>query len=164
MYNAEDIYNIGVEVEKNGQAFYAEAAKVAKDEDSKKLLEELANWELGHVSLFDELKNELPSDVRSGEDLFDIDNDVAKYFKAAADSHVFKKGVDIKKMVNEINDTLGIFKMALRFEKDSVVLYQGMKNLVSESMGKNKVDKLIDEEMIHVSMMQERIAQLKSGK
>lgn len=162
MYNAEDIYNIGVEVEKNGQAFYAEAAKVAKDEESKKLLEELANWEKGHVSLFEELKNELPDDVRSGEDLFDIDNDVAKYFKAAADSHVFKKGVDIQKLVNEINDTLGIFKMALRFEKDSVVLYQGMKSMVSESMGKSKVDKLIDEEMIHVSMMQERIAQLGS--
>lgn len=160
MYNAEDIYSIGVEVEKNGQAFYAEAAKIAKDEDSKKLLEELASWELGHVSLFDELKNDLPDAVRSGEDMFDIDNDVAKYFKAAADSHVFKKGVDIKKLLGEINDTLGVFKMALRFEKDSVVLYQGMKNMVSESMGKDKVDKLIEEEMIHVSMMQERISQL----
>ncbi len=163
MYNAEDIYNIGVEVEKNGQAFYAEAAKAVKDEDSKKLLEELASWELGHVSLFDELKNELPSDVKAGEDLFDIDNDVAKYFKAAADSHVFKKGVDINKLVDGISDTLGIFKMALRFEKDSVVLYQGMKSMVSESMGKSKVDRLIEEEMIHVSMMQERISQLSNN-
>ena len=158
MYNAEEIFSIGVEIERNGEAFYRKAAEKADDADSKKILEELANWEKGHVALFDALKALLPEDFKSGENQFDIDEEAQRYFKAAADSHIFNKGVDLDAIVAGIEQTVDIFRVALGFEKDSVVLYEAMKKMVPAGMGRDKVDSLIQEEMTHVAMMQEKIA------
>ena len=157
MYNAEEIFNIGVEIEKNGEAFYRKVAEKASDPDSKKLLEDLANWEKGHVNLFDTLKEALPEDFKSGSNQFDIDDETSRYFKAAADSHIFNKEVSLDAIVEGVEETVDIFRIALAFEKDSVVLYEAMKGMVSENMGRDKVDILIKEEMTHVAMMQEKI-------
>ena len=60
IYNAEEIYQMGIEIEKNGLAFYAAAAKSVKNADVKKLCEELGQWEGKHVVLFEALKAKLP--------------------------------------------------------------------------------------------------------
>ena len=78
---------------------------------------------------------------RSGENSFDVDNDASKYFKAAADSHIFKKGMDVEHLLWELTDVADVFRMALRFEKDSVVLYQGMKSMVPEGLGRAEIDR-----------------------
>ena len=159
-YSAEEVFNIGVEIEKNGFAFYTAAAAKTKDDEGKRLLLELAAWEKNHVTIFENLKIDMPANLKSGEDLFDLDGEVHKYFKAAADSHIFKKGADINKILEGLDSLLDVFRMALHFEKDSVVLYQGMKQMVTENLGKKHIDKIIEEEMKHVANMQERIEQL----
>ena len=46
------------------------------------------------------------------------------------------------------------------FEKDSVVLYTAMKDLVPENLGKETIDKLIKEEMSHISLIQDWMERL----
>lgn len=50
-----------------------------------------------------------------------------------------------------------VLRTAMQFEKDSVVLYISMKEQVPENLGRAKVDKLIREELKHVSMLQEKL-------
>jgi len=159
-YNAEEIYRIGVEIERNGRRFYEDAAKAAADSDLKRLLTDLAGWEASHVKLFEDLQAALPKAATSG-DAFDPDGDVQRYLKAAADSHVFlQASLDIPALVRACRGARDVLAMALRFEKDSVVLYTVMRDLVPKRLGQKTVERLLHEEIAHVSMIQERLAAL----
>ena len=43
-----------------------------------------------------------------------------------------------------------ILKTAIGLEKDSIVFYTGIREMVSEKMGKNKVNDIINEEIGHI--------------
>lgn len=159
VYNADEIYEIGVEIERNGEQFYRAGAEATEDGDVKRLLTDLANWETSHIALFTELKEHLPAGFEDDPD-FDRDEQKHAYLKAAADSHVFARNADIQKLVEAAGTPAEILKVARGFEKDSVVLYTSMKAMVPEKLGQEKIDRLIHEEMEHMRMIQERIAVL----
>lgn len=151
-FTAESIFEIGVQIEKNGKAFYQQAAETVSDAPLKALLLELAAWENGHITLFENLKAELPETMRE-DNLFDPDNEFFVYLQAAADSHVFVSTTDIAALVAGCSTPDAIFEMALRFEKDSVVYYTTMKEMVANNRGKQRIDTLIREELKHIDML-----------
>ena len=51
-YNAEEIFEIGVQIEVNGQDFYEKAAKTTEDNDIALFFQNLAQWEKVHISKF----------------------------------------------------------------------------------------------------------------
>ena len=155
-FNAEEIYQIGVEIEKNGEAFYREAAASTDDEDAKKLFNDLAVWEKGHIKLFEDLKSSLPSNLKPDEGL-DLDGQKEMYLKAAADSHVFVRNKDVAALVGTCNGPADVLRMAMGFEKDSVVVYTSMKAMVPKKLGQDTIDRLIDEEVQHVAMLQQKL-------
>ncbi len=53
-----------------------------------------------------------------------------------------------------------IVKEAILAEKDSIVFYLGMKELVPEGLGKDKVDKIIKEEMSHIRLLTKKLKTL----
>jgi len=53
------------------------------------------------------------------------------------------------------------FRMALEREKDSVIFYLGIKDMVSENLGRDKIDGIIKEEMNHVTIISKELAALK---
>jgi rubrerythrin len=160
VYNAEEIFQMGIEIEKNGLAFYAAAAKFTKSPEVRKLCEELGSWEGKHVELFKTLKAHLPA-LAGHEPVYDPDNELELYLKAAADSHIFVGGKAINELVETAKTGLDILKIALTFEKDSVVLYTTMKSMVPERLGKNEIDKIIYEEIGHISIIHKNILMLK---
>jgi rubrerythrin len=157
VYNADEIYEIGVEIERNGEQFYRAGAELTDDADVKRLLTDLANWETSHIELFSDLKEHLPTGFEEDPD-FDRDEQKHAYLKAAADSHVFSRNANVQRLVERAGSPVDILKAALGFEKDSVVLYTSMKSMVPEKLGRDKIDRLIGEEMEHMRMVQERIA------
>ncbi len=159
-YNAREVYDIGIEIEKNGKAFY-DAATLETDEPGfKKLFSDLSKWEDSHVSLFKKLKSELKGKANDESLVFDPNNESALYLKATADSHVFKKNCDIPALVKECKSPINILKLALQFEKDSIVLYSSMMGLVPQCLGQNNIQKLINEEIKHVALLQDEINKL----
>jgi rubrerythrin len=79
------------------------------------------------------------------------------YLKAAADSHIFVANKEISALLANAKSPLDILHMALSFEKDSVVLYTTMKNMVPEHLGKKDLEKIIDEEIVHISFITRKI-------
>ena len=160
-FNAESIFEIGVQIEKNGQQFYLEAAEKASDDAVKSLFTELADWEKNHIALFEQLKAELPATMRE-DTLFDPENELYTYLEAAANTHVFVESTDISKLVAQCNTAIEAFDLALAFEKDSVVYYTTMKKMVADHLGQGKIDKLIDEELKHIAILNARKKQFAS--
>lgn len=153
-FNADDIFEIAVQLERNGAAFYRNAAGSVDDEDIKAFLLEFASMEDEHEKTFINLRKEL-TEAEKTPTVFDPNNEAALYLKALADTRVFfKKEIDISTVE-------GIFKSAVTAEKDSIIFYLGMKDLVPESLGKGRMDAIIKEEMGHIKVLSQKLATLK---
>ena len=158
-FNAREIFDIGVQIETNGKAFYEAAAKKTAETSTREFFLELAAWEGTHITLFNELRDALPKGA-GNVPLFDPNDEAALYLQATADSHVFVKNRDMVALVAGCKSPLDILDIAMTFEKDSVVFYTTMKKVVAKNLGQDKVDRLIDEEIKHIGMLSQRRAKL----
>lgn len=159
IFNADEVYQIGVEIERNGRDFYRIAAEQAENPEMSKFYNDLAHWEEKHIELFEKFRSDLP-DKAGEEALFDQDNQKHLYLKAAADSHIFRKNLNISTLVKGCKSPKDFLNIALQFEKDSVVFYNTMITLVPERLGKDKVEWLINEELSHISILYEKLNSL----
>jgi rubrerythrin len=160
IFNADEIFKIGIQIEKNGQNFYLAAAVRSKDTDLKELFTDLANWESQHTVLFENLRTTLSSSFKT-ENIYDPENSIHLYLKSVADSTIFVKGNEIEKTIAACNSAIEILEKALAFEKDSVVFYSSMKEIVPDELGKSEIEKLIIEELSHVGQLTREINKLK---
>ncbi|MBN1604749.1 MAG: ferritin family protein [Chitinispirillaceae bacterium] len=158
-FNADEIFKIGVQIEKNGHEFYSVAAQKTENPDIKKLLEELAHWEERHIVIFENLRKEL-SALPDAMDEFDPDNMTHLYLKSIADSKIFVKGQKMDDELNKCESPADILAAALAFEKDSVIFYSSIKEAVRSDLGKANIDKLIREELLHVGVITQELNKL----
>jgi rubrerythrin len=155
-FNANEVYEIGVQIEKNGKAFYKAASSGSNDESAKNLFSELADWEDQHVQIFLDLKSKL-KESDSESTAFDPDNEAIRYLKAVADSHIFVKNKDGAALAKTCKTPLDALQIALDFEKDSVVLYASMQRMVPEKLGKSDIVHMLDEELKHIEIISGKI-------
>jgi len=160
VFNADEIFAIGVEIEKNGRRFYLLTADKTDDEDLEKILKSLAEWESHHIELFDKLRRDLPAEAKQ-ENIYDPDNQIHLYLKATADNHIFVKNSSMEALVEKCSTPTEILLVALQFEKDSVVFYSSMKNAVRDDLGKPQIDKLITEELNHIARVNHQLEKYK---
>jgi len=86
---------------------------------------------------------------------FDPEGESERYLRALADTRVFYE--------TEVDTTSfeEILKSAITAEKDSIVFYLGMKDVVPAHLGKQKLDDIIKEEMGHISLLSKELMELK---
>jgi rubrerythrin len=147
---ADDVFTMAVRIEENGLAFYDGATKKTEDEGLKKLFEDLAAMEKGHVSAFKQLRSTLSESL--GQGVWDPEGLAQSYLGAAADNHVFTYQA-AQERLEDVNNADEVFDMALRFEKDSVVFFISMKAALPDDNGKAEIDKLIEAELDHIKML-----------
>jgi len=160
IFNADEIFKIGIQIEKNACEFYRAAASKTTDTDLKKLFSELAQWETRHISLFEDFRTKLPASMKN-ENAYDPENSIHMYLKSVAGSVVFVKGNEMERLVALCKSPVEILEKALNFEKDSVVFYASMKEIVPDSLGKSKIDTLVLEELNHVGTLTKEVGKFK---
>lgn len=153
-FNIDEILGIAEQIEKNGAKFYRTAAERISGSPNKNLLLKLSKMEEEHEKTFGSWRTEL-SDQEKEPTVFDPDGDLPKYLKALADTRVFfEKDIDVTSLKE-------ILKEAISTEKDSIVFYIGMKELVPEKLGKDKIETIIKEEMDHIRVLANKLRDLK---
>ncbi len=153
-FNADEIFEMAEQLERNGAKFYRTAAEAASLSDVKQLLVELAEMEDQHEITFSKLRADL-SDAEKASTVFDPGNETAHYLKALADTRVFFE----KEM--DTSSAKEVFKAALLAEKDAIVFYLGMKEMISDELGKGRLEDIIKEEMSHIKIIGNKLAALK---
>ena len=152
-FNADDVFEMAEQMERNGQKFYKTAAQGVTDPSHKKMLLELAAMEVEHEKTFNVMRRDLTGSEKEST-VFDPDGESILYLRALADTRVFfEKKIDVSSMKE-------ILKDAITAEKDSIVFYLGMKDLVPEKAGKSKMDAVIKEEMGHIRLLSKELAAL----
>ncbi len=153
-FNADEVLAMAERIERNGQGFYLQASRVVDRADVSKLLADLGVWEKGHEALFIDMRSKLSEEERR-QTAIDPYNEAALYLAAVADSHVFsREDLDPAGMLREGISTGEIIDLALQFEKDSILFFLGLQRMVPESLGMNKVQKIIDEEVSHMAFLE----------
>lgn len=153
-FNANDIFEMAEQIEKNGALFYRKAAADVTDQDEKTFLLDLAAMEDEHEKTFTAMRKKLTA-AEKAQTVFDPEGEAASYLKALADTRVFfEKEIDTASMKE-------ILKAAILAEKDSIVFYLGMKDMVSESLGQSRLDDIIREEMSHIKLLSRRLVAAK---
>jgi rubrerythrin len=159
-FNADEIFGMAGQVERNGAKFYRKAAKGISDKAAGQMLVELATMEDEHEKTFAAMREQL-TDKQRELMVFDPDNQAAMYLRAMADGHVFDLKRDPSEQLTGSESTEDIIRMGIGAEKNSIVFYLGLKELVSAPSGKDKVDAIIKEEMSHISTLTQKLADLK---
>ena len=86
IFNADEIFEMAEQIERNGAKFYREAAGNASSDDIKRMLLDMAAMEDGHLKTFEQMRKDLAKQEKASN-VFDPDNQAALYLQAMADGH-----------------------------------------------------------------------------
>ncbi|MHC4497933.1 MAG: ferritin family protein [Planctomycetota bacterium] len=159
-FTADEIFEMAEQIERNGAEYYREAAQNASDKDIKQMLLSMAAMEDGHLETFQQMRKELSG--REKEPIvFDPDNQGAMYLQAMADARGMEGRISTTKKLTGNESTKEVLDIAINSEKDSVVFYLNLKDLVPVRAGREKVEQIIMEELSHITSLLKKLKTLK---
>ena len=147
VFNANEVFEMAEEIERNGAAFYRAHAEAAYDKPVKKLLLDLAAMEDDHEKIFSEMRKALSAPDKGFYDMIP-ESEPALYLQSLADVRVF-----FEKNMPATPSVIDVLKSAIQAEKDSIVFYLGLKDMVPLDLGRDKIEGIIKEEMKHIHML-----------
>ncbi|MDD5617622.1 MAG: ferritin family protein [Candidatus Omnitrophica bacterium] len=150
VFTTSEIVEIGIRIEENGRDFYKTLLSKTENKKAKEIFKFLAEEEKRHITTFqgilDKLDKYESTDSYPGEYL--------SYLTTLAGEYVFtKKDVGVKIAKDAKGDKEAI-DLGIGFEKDSIVFYEGIKNIVSADRHK-VIEELILQEEGHLKRLSE---------
>ena len=157
-FNADEIFEMAEQIERNGVTFYRAAAE--KLPSVRQVLLDLAAMEEEHEKTFADIRAQLSG--REQEPMvFDPDGEAQMYLRVVADGQVFDVKADSAEQLTGQETAEDILKIAIALEKDSIAFYAGLKECVPPRAGKDKVEGIIREEFGHIATLSEKLSALK---
>ncbi len=148
-FNADEVFEMGMDVEKNGEAYYNKAAELAADPKVKKVFEYLAGEEKTHWETFKQLREGLSGDM-AAPTVIDSEGVNNLYLEALVKSRLFSSEREAEQVAEKAQDAIEALNIALSFEKDTILFFSMMKSMTREDLGADKIDLLIAEEQKHI--------------
>ena len=150
MFAIEDIIDLAIQIEENGEKVYRNAAETISNPSLVSLLQWLADEEVKHAKWFSELKQK----VRKSTD----DPRLAEIGKSIllgllGDETFSLKDADFSK-IDQIKELL---TLAIEFERDTVLFYEMMRPFIEEKETLDHLDAIIEEENSHIRLLQESL-------
>lgn len=153
-FNAGEVFKVALMIEDNGRLFYETAAAKPFPEEIVQLFKDLGKEELAHKSIFTQLMKKLPPETTAST-VWDPDNELDSYLKMMAGQHVFNKNPEIiTEQLTKINTPSEAIKMAMGFEKDTIVFFLELQ-AASEGYDESRkeIEKLVNEERKHLKRL-----------
>ncbi|MGC9383143.1 MAG: ferritin-like domain-containing protein [Kosmotogaceae bacterium] len=150
MFSGHEVLEIAVNIEVEGEKFYRETSKNIEDPTAKNTFDYLANQEQKHIETFKSLLKHFDEESK---ELVNWD-EATEYLKAMSSHKVFP---DAKALLEKFKDSTPkeIIEYALDREKDSIIFYYEIIELIDDRDIKEAVRKIISEEKSHVATLKE---------
>jgi len=150
-FTADEIYEIAEQIERNAAEFYIEAAERCRNEDIREMLLDMSESENEHLKTFQNMREKLTEEA--GLSIFDPFSRSAMYLQAIADARSWEGRISPLQALGGNETAKEIIEIALESEKEMVVFYTGLRDLVYFKAGKDKVEDIIIEELRHISSL-----------
>ena len=150
VFTGSQVVELAMQVEKSGAAFYEAARKTASTDEARRVFDYLISEERRHLATFQGMlsKLELVRPAQQYEGEWDA------YLKVAAREHVFADQARAESIIAGIKSPADAINYAINFEKDSILLFFELSNLVAGGT-RDVVMKLVDEEKDHLRRLSE---------
>ena len=148
-FNADEVFEMGMDIEMNGEAYYRKAVELTEDPEIKKIFENLMIAEKQHYDTFKKLRENLPAKDTTPL-VSDPDDQEYLYLDALVKSRLFNSVREAEEVVSKTSGPIEALRGALTFEKDTILFFTEMKGRTREDLGKSEIDRLIAEEREHV--------------
>ncbi len=155
-YSEVEIVELGIVIEQNGRDFYNNLISLSEDKNVQLAFEYLAKEEEKHIQYFQKM-------LRLVQDFMEKEGnstELYSHMRSLADEHVFSKENTGKAMAEGIHSATEAIDMGIRFEKESIQLYEEMRKIVPEA-GQKVVNSLIEEEQRHLNKLKDLKATVK---
>ena len=150
MFSANEIIDIGIQLEKNGEAVYRDAIEKLPGSGLVPLLEWMADEEVKHADWFAQLKHNLET---KKENPFVAEMSRELFNEMLGEKNFSLKNVDFS-TIEQIDELIEIF---IEFEKDSIIFYEVLKPFVEDPAVRGYLKQIIDEEKRHIERLKEFI-------
>ena len=150
MFTVAEVVNVGVEDERSGVAFYSALAKSASDSGLRKTFARLAEEEQGHQRRFEQMLRDL-GHVHVPEQYA---GEYGAYVQALTSSRAFPDEETAAAMARDCSDDTVAVDLAIRFERDTLVLMHEMQQMVPQDNAAI-VEELKREEQGHLVVLAE---------
>ena len=161
VFNADEVFEMAIRIENNGAAFYRRAAGLQSDIKNQKFLEGLANMEDRHQKIFTDMRTSL-TEKDKGPKVFDPYDEVSQYLAAMADTMGGEGSPSVADTLTGNESLEEILNIAVGLEKDSILFYLGIKDLIPAQSGQDRIDEIIKEERRHVVQLSNLLEKLKA--
>ncbi|MFA6079419.1 MAG: ferritin family protein [Candidatus Omnitrophota bacterium] len=145
IFSGSEIAELGIQIENNGRDFYGALAANSKELKTREIFAFLSGEEEKHIETF----KKISASARSYKPKQAYPDEYFKYMSALAGDYVFTQKGKGKELAGKISGEGEALDLAIRFEKDSIVFYEGMKNVVPER-DQGMVEELIRQERSHL--------------
>jgi rubrerythrin len=150
MFTMREIIEFAIRIEENGEKVYRDASEKVSDPSLISLLQRLADEESEHVRWFSELKGT----VKEGR----VDPQVGEMGQSLLLEIVGDQTFSLKERdLSTIGDLREVLKIALDFEKDTVIFYEMMGSFIKEDAALAELDQIIQEENRHIRVLSEAL-------
>ena len=143
-FNASEIFEIALQIEKHGEKFYQHAATICDDPKIKEMFEYLAVEEVKHRKTIDGLLSKIdhyePPEKYPGE--------YRQYLTAYSENLVFSDE-EFEREMKKVDTVADAVEFAIEKELQSILYYIEMRNLVPEGPQRDEIDRLVEEERRH---------------
>ncbi len=147
MFTIEDIRNIAIQIETNGEKTYRTVAQNSSDKDVIEIFNWMADEELRHANWFKSFKTEEPLTPEQQE----LANMGKNLLQDMVKDQTFS--LDPEELANAEN-LYEMLSQAVVFEQDTVLFYEFIGGLISDESTQRQLDIIIAEEKKHAEHLQ----------
>jgi rubrerythrin len=147
-FSGSELLEIAMVIERNGMAFYQALADKTGRKDIKGIYNYLAGEEKKHLDTFQGMSDSL-GQVKPPETYGD---EYLLYLKSLVDSAVFSNVTEAQQKAGKISDEIEALNTGILAEKDSILFYTELQNLVRERDSKVVLN-ILDEEKKHLRQL-----------
>jgi len=147
-FSGSEFINIAIGIERRGVVFYDIMARSTKNAASHDVFKHLTDMERQHTQIFQDMLN----DVDKYQVPVSDTEEYAAYLQALVDSAVFTNDFITGEMATRVNNDIEALELAISAEKDSILFYYGMQDLMPRP-AQSTVNKIIAEEKLHVRQL-----------
>jgi rubrerythrin len=150
MFSLKDIIDIAVQIERNGERVYRNAAEKIEDPSLSSLLHWLADEETHHAKWFEALMDKVPEtgdfpeEEKMGRALLQDAVGAQSFTLDDADFSSMKKVEDL-------------LNLAIEFEKDTALFYGMLQPLIEDQKTLEQLHAIIQEEEAHARRLKEML-------
>ncbi len=147
LYSSNELLEMALKIEEDGEKFYDHLSKIFDDPKRKEFFSYLASQEKQHAKDFKKLSQGLVEDIDPT-----FWEEASKYVKSLVEDRIFPDADEMVERSKGMN-LADILSFAIGIEKETVVFYEELYDLVREKKSKEILSKIVREEVGHVRLL-----------